>query len=233
MTMELVEPVPSESRTWAVPPEIYRSPKLPTVILVAGALMILPTSTATASYPEKRLDPRLLAGVWTNTGVSNAPATSIAETPSLPEGVMELRRKSGLTWELLATIFEVDRRSVHLWASGRAMSAPNAEKLGRVLSVIRRAEGLPPPAVRTWLLSADKQGRLPIDLLREGRFDEVVVPDSSFARIARPAPVDEAVRRMTTPRAPEELVEARHERIHVDKSKVLATIPLKKAPRSK
>ena len=233
MTTELVEPVPSESRTWAVPPEIYKYPKLPTVILVAGALMILPTSTATAAYPEKRVDPRLLAGAWTNTGVSDAPAASIAETPSLSECVMELRRKSGLTWESLATIFDVDRRSVHLWASGRAMSAPNAEKLGRVLSVMRRAEGVSPAAVRAWLMSADKYGRLPIDLLREGRFDEVVAPDWTSARVVRPAAVDEAVRRARTPRAPEDLIEARHDRIHFERSKVLSTVPLKKAPRSK
>lgn len=227
MTIEFVEQVPSESRTWAVPPELYKSQKLPTVILVAGALTILPTSTATAAYSSKPIDRRLLAEAWTNTGVSNEPDSSVADGPSFAEGVTEARRKSGLTWEQMATIFDVDRRSVHLWASGRAMSAMNAEKLGRLLGVIRRAERLSPPAVRAWLLSADKQGRLPIDLLREGRFDEVVVPDSSAVRTARPAPVDETVRRTRAPRPPEELVEARHERVHIEKSKVLATVPLK------
>lgn len=112
------------------------------------------------------------------------------------------------------------------------MSALNAEKLGRVLAVVRRAEGMSPSAVRVWLLSADQRGLLPIDLLREGRFDEVVLPAASFGQVSRPAPLHEAVQRARAPRPPEDLVEARHERVHIDKSKVLATVPLK-APRSK
>lgn len=43
----------------------------------------------------------------------------------------------------------------------------------------------------------------------------------------RPAPLSEAARRARAPRPPEELVGARHERIHIEKSTLIAAVPLK------
>jgi transcriptional regulator with XRE-family HTH domain len=86
----------------------------------------------------------------------------------MADAVLEIRRRSGLTLEQLASLFRVDRRSVHLWASGRPLSARNAERLNRILDVLRRADRGAPSATKTWLHTPTSQG-IPLDLLREGR----------------------------------------------------------------
>ena len=51
--------------------------------------------------------------------------TAGAVVPSAqPAGaaIGELRRLSGLTWDQLARIFSVSRRSLHFWASGKPMT---------------------------------------------------------------------------------------------------------------
>ena len=213
MTMEIVEaPSNPTARTWAMPPVLQAPEKALKVILVAGALMVAPSASATEARPKQTVDARLLAGAWTNSGVMASPSIE----PSFAEAVLELRRRSGLTWELLASLFNVDRRSVHLWATGRPMSAPNAEKLSRILSAVRRAEGLTPSVTRAWLLSVDAAGLLPLDQLREGKFDDIVLP-ARRAVSPRPAPISDAVRNARAPRPPEELVAASHDRVHIEK----------------
>ena len=49
--------------------------------------------------------------------IEHAPAESTAEA------VMEIRRRSGLTWEELGDLFDVSRRSVHHWANGKSVTA--------------------------------------------------------------------------------------------------------------
>ena len=53
-------------------------------------------------------------------------AEVLATSASLLERIHE---GSGLTWEQIAKIFNVSRRSVHLWLSGGRMSAANEERL--------------------------------------------------------------------------------------------------------
>jgi hypothetical protein len=43
----------------------------------------------------------------------------------------------------------------------------------------------------------------------------------------RPAPLSEAAKRARAPRPPEELVGARHERLHIEKDTLIASVPLK------
>jgi transcriptional regulator with XRE-family HTH domain len=129
--------------------------------------------------------------------------------------VMELRRRSGLTWEKLGELFGVDRRSVHNWASGRPMNAGNRERLGRILAMVRR---LPEDseAVRSWLLSPDANDELPFDLLRDGRYDEVALPPGPPAiPFERPKYTPEALR-ARAPLPPEVLVGAQQDSVHRD-----------------
>jgi len=51
--------------------------------------------------------------------------------------IAELRRLTGLTWEQLAHLFNVSRRSAHFWASGSKASAENTAHLERVLDTVR------------------------------------------------------------------------------------------------
>ena len=208
-------------RTWAVPPG-KPSQKPINIILVVGAMAASPLMNQTAGTLEPPLDLRDLAGRWTNSGTvaDVSPAERV-----FAGAVLEIRRRSGLTWEQLASLFDVDRRSVHLWASGRPMSAPNAERLNRILAVLRQSDRGTPSATRTWLLTPTSQGFLPLDLLRQGRFDQIVTPGS--AEVPRPAPLSEAARQARTPRPPEELVAARQDRVHIEKGRLISAVPLK------
>lgn len=77
-----------------------------------------------------------------------------------------LHEESGLTWDQLSRALGVSRRSVHLWASGRKLSASNLERLTQVYGVVRE---LP------WSTSSDRLREL--FRYREGMpslYDELV-----------------------------------------------------------
>jgi len=208
-------------QTFAIPPGVPSAHKAMNVMVIATALAISPTN-AMASTPEATFDACRLASRWTNSGNR---LDEGATDRAFADAVLEVRRRSGLTWEQLASLFRVDRRSVHLWASGRPMNAPNAERLNRILAVLRRATGGPPSATRAWLHSPNSRGIIPLDLLREGRFDEIQMP-GSIEIPPRPAQLSEAAKKVRAPRPPEELVRARHERVHLENGKFIAAVPL-------
>jgi transcriptional regulator with XRE-family HTH domain len=191
------------------------------VILLVGVLSLGPVTTATASTLPR--DPGRLVSRWTNSGTV---AQEVEPERAFADAVLEVRRTSGLTWEQLASLVGVDRRSVHLWASGRPMSAPNAERLNRILAVLRRIDRGTPSATRAWLHAPSSQGLLPLDLLREGRFDEIVVPGAAGAS-PRPAPLSNSARMARAPRPPADLIGARQDRVHIESGKLIAATPLK------
>lgn len=59
---------------------------------------------------------------------------------SAKEGILEIRKRSGLTWKEIALIFGVSPRAVHLWANGERVSAEHETKLRAVLEKIRRID---------------------------------------------------------------------------------------------
>ena len=218
MTSGVVMPALYE-QTWAMPPG--RAPKRAAPVICV--LAMTPMMTATAGTLEPPFDPRGLASGWTNGGLVlevKAPARNFASV------VHELRKRSGLTWEQVASLCGVDRRSVHLWASGRPMSARHAERLHRIVAILRRADRGLPSATKAWLHAPDSRGRLPLDLLREERFDEILMPSSAAVR-AEPARLSEAARRARAPRPPHELIGARYDRVHIEDGKLIAATPLR------
>lgn len=52
----------------------------------------------------------------------------------------ELRRISGLAWDQLCRLFQMDRPSFHAWASGQTMTPADEERLRQVLAAIRRID---------------------------------------------------------------------------------------------
>ena len=84
--------------------------KLP--LALAGLLVLTPT---TGSYLPPELIRTKIAFEQTNTGLQ------IPKSQSTGTSIMELRRLSGLTTDQLARIFNVDRRSLHFWASGKRL----------------------------------------------------------------------------------------------------------------
>jgi transcriptional regulator with XRE-family HTH domain len=220
MTIEYVRPIDLRGDcTFAMPPSPGSMQRVMKVLVIGTTLAMSSTSAASALEDP---DPRRLASRWTNTGDVLA---EVAVDRGFAEAVLEVRRRSGLTWEQLASLFGVDRRSVHLWASGRPLSARNAERLNRVLDVLRRADRGAPSATKAWLLTPTSQG-IPLVLLREGRFEDIVAPGAT-ASPPRPAPLSEAAKRARAPRPPEELVGARHDRVHIGAGKLIASVPLK------
>lgn len=141
---------------------------------------------------------------------------SVATTEATRSALNELRKLSGLTWEQLARLFNVSRRSLHFWASGQPLSRFNEESLNRLLGTVRYINRGSASINRSILLSPSSDGTIPLDLLVAGRHEEVKqligsgnVPQKS---LLKPISPDAIASRM--PQKPEELVDALHDPIH-------------------
>jgi hypothetical protein len=56
------------------------------------------------------------------------------------EAIFELKRLSGLTWEELAALLSVTRRSLHLWANGGAINTLNERHVRDLLMAMRELD---------------------------------------------------------------------------------------------
>lgn len=136
-------------------------------IIVGLVLAGLGTSTAHALPDDVDLR-SLRPAQQTTTGL----ATLLAEPAGA--GISELRRFSGLTWDQLARLFNVSRRSLHFWASGKTMTPANEEHLQRLLAVVRKVDRGSATENRIALLAVLDDGSIPFDLLANGEYDRVV-----------------------------------------------------------
>jgi DNA-binding transcriptional regulator YiaG len=131
------------------------------------------------------------------------------------EAIVEVRRLSGFTWDQLARLFKVSRRSVHFWASGKAMTSGNEEHLQRLLAVMRKIDRGSASANRAELLAVREEGSSPFDFLAQGQYDlaAMLVGPGHSQRHPAPPMLDEGAKAARTPRAPEELVGALQDRV--------------------
>jgi DNA-binding transcriptional regulator YiaG len=152
-----------------------------------------------------------------------APATVLAGA-----AIGELRRLTGLTWEQLARFFNVSRRSLHFWASGKAMTPSNEEHLQRLLAVVRKIDRGSASENRTLLLSVREDGNLPIDLLAAGDYERVVasIGPGNGRKTVPPSKLSPEAQAARKPRPPEELVGALQDRIHPTSGNLLAARPI-------
>ena len=89
------------------------------------------------------------------------------------EAVMEIRRRSGLTWEELGDLFNVSRRSVHHWANSKPVASGHYRMIRRMLAAIRHLDRGNQLGTRAVLLAVNQAtGESTLDLLKAGRFDE-------------------------------------------------------------
>lgn len=162
------------------------------VVAFSGALALSLLGTTSVSALPTRATPQIIASGSTHSSALYAqayPSRSVA-TPN--SQIRELHRRSGLTWEQIAQIFGADRRTVHLWASGKPMRATQAEKLGRIISVLARFDRGSPTLTRDFLLTASVGGKLLVDLIQEGQFREIAsaafseAPVNRWTRMRRP-----------------------------------------------
>jgi transcriptional regulator with XRE-family HTH domain len=137
--------------------------------------------------------------------------------------IAELRRLSGFTWDQLARLFTVSRRSLHFWASGKAMTPANEEHLQRLLAVLRKINRGSASANRAALLAVRENGTIPFDLLATAQYDRVVdIFGTGDARRLNAPRLSAKAMAARAPRPPEELVGALQDRIHPASGRLLA-----------
>ena len=147
---------------------------------------------------------------------ASGPDGQIVPVPSesTGEAVLEIRRRSGLTWEQLGHLFDVSRRSVHHWASGKAVTPEHERMIRQILAGIRRLDQGSRAATRARLLAVDERfGVTVLDLLKEGRFGEAGGrTDGKRSPRYRPLPLSGEARDARRPQAPALLLEADQDR---------------------
>jgi len=195
------------------------------VIQIGGSLITTGTATEEIETP----DPELAFAEQTNSGL----ALTLA-TPSPAAALSELRRRSGLTWDQVARLFAVARRSVHFWISGKALNAANEERLSRLLLTIRHIDRGGSTATRVALMSVQRDGVVPFDLLVQGRFEEVMrrLGQGKDRGVADRAHFPTAPKSIVSPPRPDRLVGALQDTVHRDlgRTKAARTAKVKKSP---
>lgn len=147
---------------------------------------------------------------------------------------MRVRQLTGLTWDQLATLFSVSRRSIFLWASGKPMSAENEEFLARLLALVHFMDRGSVLANRDLLMSCTADGLIVLELVTEGRFDEAraqVGPPVTAARRS-PPPLSAEARRDREPLGPAELLGALQCPIRTAPERVLSTRRVRRPSRT-
>ena len=137
-----------------------------------------------------------------------------APAESTAEAILEIRRRSGLTWEEMSDLFDVSRRSIHHWASGKSVSARRERALRRALAAIRRLDRGDQAGTRARLLAVDHSTGLSVlDMMREGRFDEITARTEE-ARPPAPlrVPLSREAQKARRPPSPPFLLEAEQDR---------------------
>jgi DNA-binding transcriptional regulator YiaG len=114
----------------------------------------------------------------TTSGVDLQPISSkalsvIHPVQSTQQAVNELRRISGLTWDQLAQLFDVSRRSIHFWASGQTLSSKNEEKLNQILNTLRYISLGSGSLNRSLLMKIHSSGISYLEMLAAGEYSEV------------------------------------------------------------
>jgi len=216
--MTSLETRPAFDSTSAAGAMLMRQVREP--VLVGCMLAGLGTSTAYA-LPQHGVLRSQRAVEQTTAG-----ATVVIAEPA-GAAIGELRRLSGFTWDQLARIFNVSRRSLHFWASGKPMAPSNEEHLQRVLAVLRKIDRGAASANRTALLGVREDGSIPFDLLVNGDYERALsLLGPGDGRRVSPPKLSEEARAARAPRAPEELVGALQDRIHPTSGRLLAAKPI-------
>jgi hypothetical protein len=97
-----------------------------------------------------------------------------ASAQTTADAVLEIRRRSRLTWEELGDLFDVSRRSVHHWASGKVVSAKHEQVVRQLLIAIRHLDRGSAAETRALLLTPDALGVSVIDLLKGGFYRDAM-----------------------------------------------------------
>ena len=175
---------------------------LSAVVRVMRLTTVADSATA-VTYEPPRIVERTTAG-------QHGQIRSVVPPESTGEAVLEVRRRSGLTWEELGDLFGVSRRSVHHWASGKPASAAHERLIRRMLAAIRCLDqGSQSDTRRKLLATSHVEGHSVFEMLKERRFTEVMPPDAMVGEPERPRPtLSRKAWDMRRPQPPVSLLEA-------------------------
>lgn len=163
--MVLVRPLGDETSVVGAPHRIIGSIRAAFMGVLLSVGIFSESATATINRPLAPLE-------RTDAGSTARIIVAAAEKRS-SDAIYEIRATSGLTWEELASIFNVSRRSVHHWANGKEVAPDNSQLIRLVLGTMRQVDRGNPSKTRD-LLFADRGGLSLMDLLRDGRFEDAV-----------------------------------------------------------
>jgi DNA-binding transcriptional regulator YiaG len=190
---------------------------------------ILITSSRTSTSRETINRNLAAASEMTTSGVAVASTSSLGATQ---KALGELRRLSGLTWDQLAKLFNVSRRSLHFWASGQPLSGFNEEHLNRLLGTIQYVNQGSASLNRSLLLRPDGNGNPLFDLLVAGKYEEFkrIVGRNDAPQKPLLGALSEDAHTAYTPQNPADLVGALQETIHreVGRSRPARTVRSRK-----
>ena len=150
------------------------------------------------------------------------------------EAILEIRRRSGLTWEQLSELFNVSRRSIHYWANGKPLSSQHEKNVRNTLLAIRHVDNGNQRDTRNRLLSID-DGESIFDLLANQKYEDVyrlvVGTASDMASRNRISLSKDEWNRRRPPR-PELLLDALQDRPKISPNKARAVRPMRRSKSS-
>ena len=203
----MITPDPGDLRYTQTSPGsgTYRSNLATTIAAIVVATSPLESGTAN-TYEIPPVIERTAAG----------PVGQLMPVPpeSTGEAVLEIRRRSGLTWEELGDLFDVSRRSVHHWASGKPVSAKSERMIRQMLAAIRGLDQGNQVATRARLLAVNEGiGISVFEFLKRGHFADAeawIVRNRTPQY--RPVRMSRAAQDARRPPAPALLLEADQDR---------------------
>jgi DNA-binding transcriptional regulator YiaG len=180
--------------------------------LISSGIFLASSSTS-ASITSFTQDWLRAALDLTTSGVN---LSSTASTEVTQTAIHEIRRLTGLTWEQLAKLFNVSRRALHFWASGKRLNSFNEEQLNLLLDTIRYIDRGSASLNRNLLLMPFRDGTVPFDSLIAGKYQDVknILGSGSAPQKPKLNPLSEDTLKLRRPLSPENLVDALQEPIH-------------------
>jgi DNA-binding transcriptional regulator YiaG len=177
--------------------------------------IVFSSSVRTSSKITTLYQNLLAASEMTTSGLT-LPSTNSNSVETTRIALNQLRKLSGLTWDQLARLFNVSRRSLHSWASGKPLSRFNEEQLNRLLATVQYINRGSASLNRSLLLTPGTDSRLPFDLLVIGEYEEVkqILGYGNTPEKPKLAPLSEDARASRRPQNPADLVDALQEPIH-------------------
>lgn len=175
-------------------PAVFLIATLATVTSDAGASNppVLHTDSA---QPETNVNPSTKIITTQAKPRTSSSGSQEPDGSSIAAALLSLREQSGLTWEEIAQLIGVSRRTIHNWVNGSRVSSANTRALRQVVEFVGENRANTAQETRSRLLAPRPDGGSPYeDLLRALRLGlnqpDATVNPSTRASAIQGKPVD-------------------------------------------